>query len=80
MQLREIPRYPLILTSRMNANRMFIEAQLAQLGLKPQIELEIDGIASVLDLVHEGYGRPILALISLSGHWSLNGALPRGPS
>jgi LysR family nitrogen assimilation transcriptional regulator len=68
VQLREIPRYPLILTSRMNANRMFIEAHLAQLGLKPQIEFEIDGIASVLDLVHEGYGHAVLPLISLSGH------------
>jgi LysR family nitrogen assimilation transcriptional regulator len=68
VQLREIPRYPLILTSRMNANRMFIEAQLAQLGLKPQIEFEIDSITSVLDLVHEGYGHAVLPRISLSGH------------
>ena len=74
MQLRELPRYPLILTSRMNANRMLIEAQLAQLGLKPQIEFEIDGIASVLDLVHEGYGHAVLPLISLRVT-SLNGAL-----
>jgi len=68
VQLRELPRYPLILTSRMNANRMLIEAQLAQLGLKPQIEFEVDGIASVLDLVHEGYGYAVLPLSSLSGH------------
>jgi len=68
VQMRELPRYPLILTSRMNANRMFIEAQLAQLGLKPQIEFEIDGIASVLDLVHEGYGHAVLPLISMRGH------------
>jgi LysR family transcriptional regulator, nitrogen assimilation regulatory protein len=68
VQLRELPRYPLILTSRMNANRMLIDAQLAQLGLKPQIEFEIDGIASVLDLVHEGYGHAVLPLSSLTGH------------
>jgi LysR family nitrogen assimilation transcriptional regulator len=68
VELRELPRYPLILTSRMNANRMLIEAQLAQLGLKPQIEFEIDGIASVLDLVHEGYGHAVLPLSSLTGH------------
>jgi LysR family nitrogen assimilation transcriptional regulator len=66
--LRELPRYPLILTSRLNANRMFIEAQLAHLGLKPQVELEIDGIASVLDLVHEGYGHAVLPRSSLIGH------------
>ena len=56
VQLRELPRYPLIIPSRSNANRMLIDAQLAHLGLKPRIEFEIDGIASILDLVHEGYG------------------------
>jgi LysR family nitrogen assimilation transcriptional regulator len=66
--LRELSRYPLILPSRMNANRMLIEAQLAQRGLKPQIEFEVDGIASVLDLVHEGYGYAVLPLSSLVGH------------
>jgi LysR family nitrogen assimilation transcriptional regulator len=60
VSLRELPRYPLIIPSRLNANRMFIEAQLANLGLKPHIEFEIDGIASVLDLVHEGYGHAVL--------------------
>jgi len=68
VQLRDLPNYPLILTSRMNANRMFVEAQLAQIGLKPQVEFEIDGAASVLDLVHEGYGHAVLPLSSLSGH------------
>ena len=68
VQLRELPRYPLILPSRSNANRMLIETQLAHLGLKPQIEFEIDGIASVLDLVHEGYGHAVLPLNSLKGH------------
>jgi LysR family nitrogen assimilation transcriptional regulator len=68
VQLRDLPRYPLILPGRMNANRMLIEAQLAHLGLKPQIEFEIDGIASVLDLVHEGYGHAVLPLSSLIGH------------
>ena len=37
-------------------------------GLKPQIEFEIDGIASILDLVYEGYGHAILPLNSLRGH------------
>ena len=68
VQLRELPRYPLIIPSRSNANRMLIDAQLAHLGLKPQIEFEIDGIASILDLVHEGYGHAVLPLNSLRGH------------
>ena len=69
MRLRELPRYPLIIPSRSNANRTLIDAQLARQGLKPQIELEIDGIASILDLVHEGLGHAVLPLSSPSrGH------------
>lgn len=68
VQLRELPRYPLIIPSPSNANRMLIDAQLAHLGLKPRIEFEIDGIASILDLVHEGYGHAVLPLNSLRGH------------
>jgi LysR family nitrogen assimilation transcriptional regulator len=63
--LRELPRYPLIVPSRPNANRMRIEGQLAYLGLKPKIVFEIDGVASVLDLVHEGFGHTVLPLNSL---------------
>ena len=66
--LRELPRYPLIIPSRSNVNRLLIDAQLAHLGLKPQIVFEIDGIASILDLVHEGYGHAVLPLNSLRGH------------
>jgi len=64
----DLPRYPLIVPSRHNANRMRIEAQLAYLGLRPQIAFEIDGIASILDLVHEGYGYAILPFSSLRAH------------
>jgi LysR family nitrogen assimilation transcriptional regulator len=66
--LRDLPRYPLIVPSRSNANRILIDGQLARVGLKPQIEFEIDGIASILDLVHEGYGHAVLPLNSLRGH------------
>ncbi|HEX3342730.1 MAG TPA: LysR substrate-binding domain-containing protein [Pseudolabrys sp.] len=66
--LRDLPRYPLIIPSRRNANRILIESQLALVGLKPQIELEIDGIASILDLVYEGYGHAVLPLHSLRCH------------
>jgi len=65
--LKELPRYPLILPSRPNANRMRIEAQLAYLGLKPQIAFEIDGVTSILDLIREGYGHTVLPLNSLRG-------------
>ena len=66
--LRSLPRYPLIIPTRPNANRMRVEAQLAYLGLKPRIEYEIDGVASILDLVHEGYGHTVLPRSALRGH------------
>jgi LysR family nitrogen assimilation transcriptional regulator len=65
--LRELPSYPLIIPSRPNANRLRIEAQLAYFGLKPTIALEVDGVASVLDLVREGFGHAVLPLHSLRG-------------
>ena len=63
-----LPRYPLIIPSRPNANRMRIETLLADCGLRPRIAYEIDAIASILDLVHEGFGYAILPLDSLRGH------------
>ncbi|HEX2197055.1 MAG TPA: LysR family transcriptional regulator [Burkholderiales bacterium] len=66
--VRELPGYPLIVPSRPNANRMRIEAQLAQFGLKPVIALECDGTESILDLVREGYGHAVLPLTSVKGY------------
>ncbi len=63
--LRQLPRYPLIAPSRPNANRMRIEAQLAYFGLKPTIALEVDGVATVLDAVREGYGYTVLPLTTV---------------
>jgi len=68
--LRQLPRYPLIVPSRPNANRMRIETQLAYFGLKPTIALEVDGVASVLDAVREQYGYAVLPLTSLRSYES----------
>jgi len=65
VSLKDLPRYPLIVPSRPNANRTLIERQLAYLGLKPKIVFEIDGVASVLDLVHQGFGHTVIPLNSL---------------
>jgi LysR family nitrogen assimilation transcriptional regulator len=65
--LRELARYPLIIPSRPNANRMRVETQLSYLGIKPTISMEIDGIASVLGLVVEGCGYAVLPLSSVQG-------------
>jgi LysR family transcriptional regulator, nitrogen assimilation regulatory protein len=66
--LKELPHYPLIVASRPNANRMRIESQLAYFGLKPTIAIEIDGLASALELVHQGYGYAVLPRNALRGY------------
>ena len=63
--LRDLPRYPLVIPSRPNANRMQIEMRLGHLGLRPTIALELDSIPSVLDAVREGYGYALLPPTSL---------------
>ena len=56
LPLRELPRYPLIIPSRPNAIRMLVETRLAALGSKPQVAMEIDAVAAILELVAEGHG------------------------
>lgn len=66
--LRALPRYPLVIPTRPNANRMLIEMRLGHLGLRPAIALELDSIASVLDAVREGYGYAVLPPTSLRSY------------
>jgi len=66
--LKDLPRFPLIVPTRPNANRTRIDAELAHFGLKPVIALEIDGIATILDLVVEGHGHAVLPNSSLRAY------------
>jgi LysR family nitrogen assimilation transcriptional regulator len=59
--LREVARLPLVIPSRPNAIRMLVENQMATLGQTPQVVLEIDGVAAILDLVEDGAGNAILS-------------------
>lgn len=68
--MNRLPNYPLIIPSRPNAIRMLVEGELANLGMRPNIALEIDGVSCILDLVSEGFGCAILsrnAVANLSG-------------
>ncbi|HQW20882.1 MAG TPA: LysR substrate-binding domain-containing protein [Rhodocyclaceae bacterium] len=68
--MRDLPLYPLIVPSRPNAIRMLIEGELANLGLRPSIALEVDGVSTILDLVTEGFGYAFLsrnAVANLAG-------------
>ena len=59
--LREVANLPLIIPSRPNAIRMLVETQMANLGCRPQVALEIDGVAAILDLVEDGAGSAVLS-------------------
>jgi LysR family transcriptional regulator, nitrogen assimilation regulatory protein len=61
VSLRELARLPLVIPSRPNAIRMLVEHELANLGCRPEVALEIDGVAAILDLVADGAGNAILS-------------------
>jgi LysR family transcriptional regulator, nitrogen assimilation regulatory protein len=58
--LRDVAKLPLIIPSRPNAIRMLVETEMANLGCRPQVALEIDGVAAILDLVEDGAGSAVL--------------------
>jgi LysR family nitrogen assimilation transcriptional regulator len=59
--LAEVARLPLVIPRRPNAIRMQVESSLAALGLRPQVALEIDGVAAILELVADGVGVAVLS-------------------
>jgi len=66
LPLRHLPDWPLILPSRPNATHMLVESGLAQLGLRPNISVEVDGVGSILDLVQGRFGCAILSANAVS--------------
>ena len=52
---------PLILPARPHGLRVMIDTTLAQMGLVPRVELELDAMASTLSLVEEGIGYTVLS-------------------
>jgi len=61
IDLRDVASLPLVIPSRPNAIRMHVETALAQIGAKPNVALEIDGVTAILDLVLDGAGCAILS-------------------
>ena len=68
--LREVANLPLVIPSRPNAIRMLVETEMANLGCRPHVALEIDGVAAILDLVEDGAGSAILSrnAVATSAH------------
>ena len=61
LPLRDVAALPLVIPSRPNAIRMHVEAEMAAIGCRPNIALEIDGVSAILDLVADGAGCAILS-------------------
>jgi LysR family transcriptional regulator, nitrogen assimilation regulatory protein len=59
--LREVANLPLLIPSRPNAIRMLVEGEMANLGCRPKVALEVDGVAAILDLVEDGAGSAVLS-------------------
>jgi len=66
ISLKEVSTLPLVIPSRPNAIRMVVETEMAGIGCKPEISLEIDGVSAILDLVADGAGYAILPRYALA--------------
>ena len=61
VSLAEVAAMPLVIPTKANSIRMLVEAELANIGHRPTIAMEIDGVGAILDLVAEGLGKAVLA-------------------
>jgi LysR family nitrogen assimilation transcriptional regulator len=61
LPLAEVARLPLVIPSRPNAIRMHVETEMATIGCRPNVVLEIDGVSAILDLVADGAGAALLS-------------------
>lgn len=61
VSLAEVAALPLVIPTRPNAIRMHVEAEMADIGCRPNVALEIDGVSAILDLVLDGAGCAILS-------------------
>ena len=59
--LRDVAALPLVIPSRPNALRMHVETEMANIGCRLNIALEIDGVSAILDLVADGAGCAVLS-------------------
>ena len=61
IEFKDVAKLPLVIPSRPNAIRMLVESEMAAVGMRPHIALEIDGVTAILDLVADGAGCAILS-------------------
>lgn len=59
--LQAVSQLPLVIPTRPNAIRMHVESEMANIGCRLKIALEIDGVSAILDLVADGAGCAVLS-------------------
>jgi LysR family nitrogen assimilation transcriptional regulator len=59
--LEEVATMPLVIPTKPNAIRDYVESEMVAIGCRPNIALEIDGVSAILDLVLDGAGCAILS-------------------
>jgi LysR family nitrogen assimilation transcriptional regulator len=52
---------PLVIPTKPNSIRMLDEAEMANIGCRPTIAMEIDGVAAILDLAIDGVRLAVLS-------------------
>lgn len=60
LSLAEVAALPLVIPTRPNAMRAHIETEMAAVGCRMNVALEIDGVQAILDLVADGLGAALL--------------------
>jgi LysR family nitrogen assimilation transcriptional regulator len=60
IELKELANIPLVIPRRPNIIRMHVESALSNIGLHPNIAIEVDVVSAIMDLVLEGEGSAIL--------------------
>ncbi len=64
--LAEVAELPLVIPTRPNAVRSHVEAEMAAIGRRMKVALEIDGVGAILDLVADGAGAALLSRNAVS--------------
>ena len=59
--LKNVAARALVIPSRPNAIRMQVESEMAAIGCRLRVALEIDGVSAILDLVADGAGCAVLS-------------------
>ncbi|RYF04362.1 MAG: LysR family transcriptional regulator [Oxalobacteraceae bacterium] len=60
--LHQLAELPLVIPTRPNAIRTIVDHAMADIGRRPRIAMEIDGVAAILDLVQDGFGHAVLPM------------------